>query len=100
MIVTLELVVCVLKFKRIWGFLQELGADQQQSESDEELSRADSGFSYADDDTCGCTIWDAHSHTEHLEAFHYAARCSGECSLDKVRQLQITIAAYTDFNCW
>lgn len=60
-----------------------MGVDADKSESTEETS-ADSGYSDADNDSCGCHIWDEHSHSEHLEAFYYAAKCAHECSLEKV----------------
>lgn len=60
-----------------------MGVEADKAESTEETS-ADSGYSDLDSDSCGCHIWDEHSHSEHLEAFYYAAKCAHECNLEKV----------------
>ncbi|KAF6019258.1 NPHP3 [Bugula neritina] len=57
--------------------------DPDKQEVAQETS-ADLGFSDTSNDSCGCNLWDEHSHSEHLEAFYYAAKCSHECSLDKL----------------
>lgn len=61
-----------------------MGVYLEKGEPSQEAS-IDSGFADVDIDTCGCHIWDEHSHCEHLEAFYYAAKCAHECALDKVR---------------
>lgn len=72
----------------IFRAIQELLVDPEKSESSDEMSTdaGDTNFPEIQDDSCGCVIWDEQSHSEHMEAFYYAARCSNECALEKVCQ--------------